>query len=108
MSNECVFCILPDAMTPYRKAFQMFLTASGVQQGIYRDPPDVAFRLSNNSSIAPSTARPEFSESPISSLTHALTTRVSYGSDSAFGSSGASQFLPQFVGWQWLQEMAVA
>ena len=88
-----------------RKTFQMFLTASGMQQGIYRDPPDVAFRLSN---IAPSTARPELPEGPISSLTHALTTRVSYGSDSTSGLGGASQFLPQFVGWQWLQEMAVA
>ena len=81
-------------MTPYRKAFQMFLTASGMQQGIYRDPPDVAFRISNNSGIAPSTARPELPEGPISSLTHALTTRVSYGSDFASGLGGASQFLP--------------
>ena len=77
-----------------------------MQQGIYRDPPDVAFRLSNNSGIAPSTARPELPEGP--SLTHALTTRVSYGSYSASGLGGASQFLPQFVGWQWLQEMAAA
>ena len=64
------FVILSDAMTPYRKAFQMFLTASGMQQGIYRDPLDVTFRLSG---IAPSTARPELPEGPI--LTHALTTR---------------------------------
>ena len=47
------FVILSDAMTPYRKAFQMFLTASGMQQGIYRDLFDVTFRLSG---IAPSTA----------------------------------------------------
>ena len=85
-------------MTPYRKAFQMFLTTSGMQKGIYRDPPDVAFRF----------ARPELPEGPISSFTHALTTRVSYGSDSPSGLGGASQFLPQFVGWQWLQEMAAA
>ena len=73
MSNGCVFCHSIRCHDAVSKAFQMFLTASGMQQGIYRDPLDVTFRVSGI--IAPSTARPELQEGPISLLTHALTTR---------------------------------